>query len=74
MSGGKLTGVRNERSLVGKKFVGNKPEDDDKEGEGRPVADAAAVEKQRGQRNSKARKGQKVTQVWNPSIYRDPKP
>lgn len=43
VSGGKLTRVRNERSLEEKKYARSKPKDDDKEGEERPMADAATT-------------------------------
>lgn len=75
MSDGKLTRVRDEHSLVGKKSTGSKSKAGDEEGEEqRPVASAAAMEVQRRQENSKVGKGQKVTQkVWSSTIYKDPK-
>lgn len=75
VSDGKLTRVRDEHSLVGKKSTGSKSKAGDEEGEEqRPVASAAAMEVQRRQENSKVGKGQKVTQkVWSSTIYKDPK-
>lgn len=44
VSSGKLIGVRNECSLMGKKSTGSKPKDGDEEGEERSMEDIAAVE------------------------------
>lgn len=45
MSGGKLTRVRNERSLTRKKSIENKLENDNEEGKGRPKANTMRAEK-----------------------------